>query len=361
MLRYTVCFLISHPPIYQYELTPTDFGLTAISIAIAISSHPLFMLRKIYPYIALLFSFAAFVFWNGGVVLGDKSAHVATIHLPQLLYLWAFIAFFSLPLLIPSVVALIKLPFSERRPTPLRILLTGATICAALVVMLGLVHFNTLIHPYTLADNRHYMFYVFRYTILRHPAIKYLLVPIYLLAFYLCKLTLAPYRPSSARQPTIMRPNATQNGAGEHSKAGITGDLKGEVSTSYFLIWILATALSLITAPLVEPRYFILPWLFWRLHVPSLSSTSSASNFSTATTHTPASTQSLRKAAARKSGSKNGGILAMVRQWVYEEHDARLWAETLWFLGVNAVTGYIFLHRGYTWESEPGRVQRFMW
>lgn len=283
---------------------------------------------------------------------------MATIHLPQLLYLWAFIAFFSFPLLIPSFISLLKLPFSIKRPTPLRILLTGATMCIESLVVLGLIHFNTLIHPYTLADNRHYMFYVFRYTILRHPAIKYLLAPIYMFAFYLCKLTLAGTSSSLRTPAPINKPSPgdhAKKAAGENMLFEIKRETEGEVSTSYFLIWIFATALSLITAPLVEPRYFILPWLFWRLHVPSLQASSSSSS-------AHSSTQSaLRKAAARRSASKTRGLLGMVKDWGYREHDARLWLETLWFLAINAATGYIFLHRGYAWESEPGRVQRFMW
>ena len=37
------------------------------------------------PYITLILLFAGFVIWNGGVVLGDKSNHIATLHLPQML------------------------------------------------------------------------------------------------------------------------------------------------------------------------------------------------------------------------------------------------------------------------------------
>ena len=38
-----------------------------------------------------------------------------------------------------------------------------------------------------------------------------------------------------------------------------------------------------------------------------------------------------------------------------------LWLETLWFLGINAAVGYMFLYKGFEWESERGMVQRFMW
>ena len=46
----------------------------------------------------------------------------------------------------------------------------------------AIVHFNTIIHPFTLADNRHYMFYVFRYTIRRPGLTRYLLVIAYTLS-----------------------------------------------------------------------------------------------------------------------------------------------------------------------------------
>ena len=96
-------------------------------------------------------------------------------------------------------------------------------------------------------------------------------------------------------------------------------------SASTALLWLLATALSLVTAPLVEPRYFILPWLFWRLLVPSWS---------------------LRRARGR---------------------DWALLLETAWFLAINAATGYVFLFRGFYWRdrtgaiADAGKVQRFMW
>ena len=46
---------------------------------------------------------------------------------------------------------------------------------------------------------------------------------------------------------------------------------------------------------------------------------------------------------------------------LYKRHDDRLWLETVWFLTINLVTGYIFLYWGFEWPQEPGKVQRFMW
>jgi alpha-1,2-glucosyltransferase len=38
-----------------------------------------------------------FLVWNGGIVLGDKSNHMAGLHFPQLFYFTGFLSFFSLP------------------------------------------------------------------------------------------------------------------------------------------------------------------------------------------------------------------------------------------------------------------------
>lgn len=322
--------------------------------------HPILIIQKLWPYIALLLSFAGFVFWNGGVVLGmfltsspltrsnkntgDKSNHVATIHLPQLLYLSAFIAFFSFPLLLPSIISFLQPFLSVIVPSPRpktstrpsmpswKIFLTGAFVLGSLLATLGAIHFNTLIHPFTLADNRHYVFYVFRYTILFHPLIKYLLAPVYLLSIYLSYRTLSIASPSRTLPPSsqarqakstprkhqVQEPNPVDHGP----------------TTSFLLIWVLSTALCLVTAPLVEPRYFIIPWIIWRLHLPSLSSPPPG-----------------KKRAARNQASAD----------MFKGYDYRLWIETLWFLAINAVTGYVFLYRGFEWVQEPGRVQRFMW
>lgn len=286
-------------------LTPPDFILTALSLALAIISKPLLILPRLWPYIALLLTFASFVLWNGGVVLGDKSNHVATIHLPQMLYIWPFIAFFSAPLILPSALSLVQTTLSSRPSKPVwKYVLNGMYAIGALVVTLGIIRYNTIIHPFTLADNRHYIFYVFRYSILRHPLIRYLLAPIYLICAYLVFLTLAGPPASASKK------------AKKQTRAKSETVLEEGPTTSFVLILLLTTALSLVTAPLVEPRYFIIPWGIWRLHVPS--------------------------------GKRKG-------------YDWRLWVETAWFLGVIALTGWVFLYRGFEWRQEPGAVQRFMW
>lgn len=42
----------------------------ALSIGIAAVSNPLRVARQVWPYVVVIVSFASFVHWNGGVVLG---------------------------------------------------------------------------------------------------------------------------------------------------------------------------------------------------------------------------------------------------------------------------------------------------
>src|SRR5271168_3273012 len=96
---------------------------------------------------------------------GDKSNHIVTLHLPQMLYLWPFIAFFSFPLILPSALSLLHSLISvlqvlvspspiPKWPTVRKLLLTLTYTSIALTATLLIIHYNTIIHPFTLADNR---------------------------------------------------------------------------------------------------------------------------------------------------------------------------------------------------------------
>lgn len=271
-------------------------------------------------------------------------------------------------------------------------------------VALVIVHLNTIIHPFTLADNRHYMFYVFRYTILRAWWVRYALAPAYVLCWAMCWKVLRGCRPNhdkaqdencpvtrqqqpqgrQGRRGFISRPfpgasvvsfptsqDATRRqlaglawresdptannevvpvmrgGTTPHAVHDLLDDgnsaSDSPVSLSTALLWGLTTALSLVTAPLVEPRYFILPWVFWRLLLPA---------WPAHTCHRPRSV----------GPGALGGLFRVGRRV-----DIRLAVETAWFVVVNLVTAYIFVARPFYWRAEDGglldggRLQRFMW
>lgn len=255
---------------------------------------------------------------------GDKSNHVATLHFPQMLYYWPYTVFFSFPLILPPLLGPVvrRLPRSRFRtlcddnlvghssvPTPSLLTAMGFILAG-----LAAVHFNTIVHPFTRADNRHYVFYVFR-ILLRHPAIKYAAVPLYYLSAWSVISSLGL---GAKKQANTESGRKAQNVASRP-------ETRQPCQASFIIVWLATTALSVISAPLVEPRYFILPWTIWRLHVLQIS--------------------------ASLPGRSNGK----------RSYDMRLFLETAWHLVVNAVTGYVFLFHGFSWTSEPGKVQRFMY
>ncbi|KAF1940815.1 hypothetical protein EJ02DRAFT_379113 [Clathrospora elynae] len=302
---------------------PQDYMLFLVSVAISACKNPMRVIRVAMPYISLVMIFAGFVAWNGSVVLGDKSAHTATIHLPQMLYLWPYIAFFSAPLLAGPLLQPVVPLLPKRLQTVCKSNLNVSSkirpptfLVSTLFIAGGLiaVHLNTIIHPYTLADNRHYVFYVFK--ILRlYPAIKYLAVPVYCICAWLTIQSLAS--PSVGEDaPERKRDDCPTSIQASRQPCHI----------SFVTIWLATTALSVITTPLVEPRYFIIPWIMWRLHVP----------------YSPAS-------------------LSQHRSTDKPSYDIRLVLETIWVLTINAAVSYTFLYRTFAWPSEPDNLQRFIW
>lgn len=299
-----------------------------------------------------------------------------------MLYIWPYFTFFSWPLLVPPVLNVL-LP---RKLLP-KYLNYGfpeeqnrlPSIVAAMIIlpaMLAIVHFNTIVHPFTLADNRHYVFYVFRLLLGVHPAIKYAAVLVYFLcgwavisAFGFSTIQAPPQllqvpkstapasskvkeqsketrkSPRSARKETLQLKKSAQQ-----QPEPIAPEVLARIQehliqrqkqqpeaprVSFVLVWLAATTLSLVTAPLVEPRYFIIPWVMWRLHLPP-----------------PPALAAFRQQRANNERERTLAELAS---------NTPKFLETLWFIAINAVTGYVFLFKGFEWPQEPGKIQRFMW
>jgi alpha-1,2-glucosyltransferase len=59
------------------KLTKLDFLLCVASLGAVTISHPKRVAARLWPYVALLVSFAGFVFWNGGVVLGELAPNTS--------------------------------------------------------------------------------------------------------------------------------------------------------------------------------------------------------------------------------------------------------------------------------------------
>ncbi|PWY99355.1 hypothetical protein BCV70DRAFT_162965 [Testicularia cyperi] len=133
------------------------------------------------PFLPTLAAFAAFVRWNGAIVLGDKSNHRPEIHVPQLAYFLLFTGVFAwAPLLF-------AFSFSDELPlvaaamlaTPARAV---TTLAVSIAIWIAVDRF-TLHHPFMLSDNRHFTFYIWR-RVRAYPWILYALVPVYTLLLY---------------------------------------------------------------------------------------------------------------------------------------------------------------------------------
>ncbi|OJD24857.1 hypothetical protein ACJ73_03777 [Blastomyces percursus] len=317
------------PPVIEASFE--DYLKTLVSLGVSTLAHIIPIIKALLPYFVFLGAFGLFVLWNGGVVLGHKEFHTAGLHLPQMLYIWPYFIFFSWPIfLVPFVTT--TLQHRTRKLLP-----SAKTVSIFLPLMLVAVHVNTIVHPFALADNRHYVFYIFR-ILLRHPMIKYLATPIYFVCGWAVLATVgaASRQPSAAYTATTIIPNRPHHKTQTQPTPDTTGiepTRNSPVRVSFVLIWLIATSLSLITVPLVEPRYFLIPWVIWRLHV--------------------------RLPSTQIDGSSDRSADAKSRDRLLFYLPLAL--ETTWYIIINAVTGYMFLYRGFEWPQEPGLVQRFMW
>jgi len=112
---------------------------------------------------------------------------------------------------------------ASRRGSPCKVGTAAALALLWLGLIAAAVHFGSLDHPFVLADNRHYTFYLWRF--MRRNAVRYGLVPAYLVAGLVVVGRIARQWKSLAVAQLL----------------------------------VLACVLVLVPAHLVEPRYFNVP------------------------------------------------------------------------------------------------------
>lgn len=141
-------------------------------------SLPIFLINTLiscWSYAVVGAGAVAFVLYNGGIVVGDKSAHSACFHPAQLGYFSAFTLALASPHLVSKtkVIEFLNAAWNNK----VRTVVSG-------VAFATLVHYYFHEHPYLLADNRHYTFYVWSRFFKRYNWFSYSLVPIYLYALW---------------------------------------------------------------------------------------------------------------------------------------------------------------------------------
>lgn len=224
------------------------------------------VLLATWPYVLVGTGFLAFVVANDGIVVGDRTSHGACLHFPQLFYFFSFSLFFSLPVSLCHIRVRRFLQALRKRPA-----FFLSLACAALL----LVWKFTYVHSYLLADNRHFPFYVWKRIFQRHDLMRFALVPAYVFAGW--------------------------NFADSFKLRSLFWNLA-------FLSCLLAAT---VPQKLLEFRYFIVPYLMYRLHMPLPSL-------------------------------------------------PRLILEFLLYTAVNAATLYIFITKTFQWPDST-ETQRFMW
>ncbi|KAF9229623.1 glycosyltransferase family 59 protein [Gyrodon lividus] len=223
------------------------------------------LLFTFVPYMLVLALFGVFMFWNGGIVLGDKANHVPVLHVPQLYYFTAFATLMGWP----------AVAFGHGGPFKLasevaHCIRVGFTALLS-AFMAFTVHRFMIHHPFLLADNRHYTFYVWRRVFMLHPIVPYLFIPGYQACAWAWWLRVA-------RDQTLLQT----------------------------LVLPLAILPTLLPTPLLEPRYFLVPYI-------------------------------------------------LLRAQVVDMRSAGLIIEGLWYAAINFATIYVFLYK------ERAGVGRFMW
>lgn len=175
----------------------------------------------IAAYGATFASFIAFMIVNGGITLGDKSNHQVSAHGMQLVYCAVFVSGLTWPVWLSKAKLRHYLSFLT--------LYGGAPSAILLAAVVYVSRTQLVVHPFLLADNRHYTFYLYR-RLLSKPLLVTAAAP----AFHFCLW------------------NAF------HS---VYRNL-GPVST---LALAVAWVLTLVPSPLFEPRYYIVPLVVFRL------------------------------------------------------------------------------------------------
>lgn len=278
-------FKSRYPQIYKviFEAFPTNSVIRDNILRISIFIDYCWLNPgMIFPFLSNIIFFTGFLIYNGGVTFGDKENHVSTIHMSQLYYCSLFMMLFGWPLFLNTNTFKKYLKFIFGKPINV-----GFTLASYLVLFLTIKKFTT-VHPFLLADNRHYTFYIWKKIISPN---RYFLIPLY--HFVITVLI----------QKLAIRNNIC-----------------------IIVAYIVCTAISIVPSPLFEPRYYILPFLYWRMLVLYEND----------------------EQLIPKEPKDMGKVIRLV-------------VEFLWNLFVNIAMLYVFINYEFYWESDPSVIQRIIW
>jgi len=105
-----------------------------------------------------------------------------------------------------------------------------------------------------------------------------------------------------------------------------------------FSIWLACTAITLLPSPLIEFRYFLLPWLFLQFEIKSFGNEFSVKE--------------------KEKDNKDKDYNKVARNSAITRFLSSLYPSILGYIVVDIVTLYVFLYRPFQFNGE---VARFMW
>lgn len=276
----------------------------------------------VLPYAIVCVCFVLFVLINGSITLGDKSNHAAGLHGMQFFYCALFLTFFSMPIWISR--AYIHQYTTRWVTRPIRSIFEILCICFV-------IRYFTKIHPFLLADNRHYTFYLFK-RVINNPSriIRYgVMSVIYHFSTYTyfslprpSILLLHPFHTLPVNQPQ---------------------DLPLQLTHVTWTGLLVCTLLTIIPSPLFEPRYYILPYLLWRLAI-------------TCSAEPLVKDLSKHVTSPTSEGETAGGD----EEKVMVSGHWRLWFELIWFVVIDVFCLLVFIKKQVVWDSEA-EIQRIIW
>jgi alpha-1,2-glucosyltransferase len=181
------------------------------------------------PYVVVLTTFLFFVCVNNGIVVGDRSMHQASFHVVQFFYFLVFACFFNFSSFVFNLKKLKSLVnfIADNK------LLIGLFVPVCCLVVANF----TYEHPFLLADNRHFTFYIWSRLFKRFEIFRYALTFVYVACGYLF------YR------------NLTLTGK----------------SLGWLVSFSACLFIGLVPQKIIEFRYFIIPFYIYRLNIVQLS------------------------------------------------------------------------------------------
>lgn len=197
-----------------------------------------------WPFLANFGSFVLFLIYNRGITLGDKDNHSVGLHIMQVFYCFVLFTVLTVPVW-----------FSEDyvKWYMYRFRFAWLIVLIEISIIWVFIRYFLVVHPFLLADNRHYSFYIFKYLI-NSPSfwIKYGLMGLV-------------YHFSTFVTFHNLNGNLFEFSSITDVPFKETRDLPLKPTWITIIAFTCCLIFTLVPSPLFEPRYYIIPFFIYRI------------------------------------------------------------------------------------------------